>query len=468
MQTELPLRERLIGLDPRSLAVFRVCLGMMLCIDAVDRLRDVGAHYTDAGALPTALSNALIRPGLPFHAGGAELAPLWLALMFLSGIALAAGFWTRAAVFVGWLTTVSIQARNPMVLYGSDWVLRLELWWAFFLPIASLASVDRRQGRAPAPPRTWVTAATFAYTVQIAVLYFSTFVLKTGRTWHDGTAGWYAVQIDAWTGPVGVALREWPALLEVGTYLTLIIEAVGPWLLFSPWRTGRTRALVIACFFCFHLGLEVALQIGWFPWVSMICWLPLIPGEVWDRTRWQLAPAEAPAPTALSRVGDVAALASFALICWWNLATWMPEHLSVPQPLRRWALQLRLDQKWDMYAPNPAQTDGWFIVDLTLEDGSHLDPATGKKPTRKKPADLTGMYGGSRWNKFMHGLWEPGWADKREPYLDWVCRLYNADAAEGARATHAALILVKEKSPAPGEPQNTPEQVRLGALDCAP
>lgn len=468
MPNELPLRERLFGLDPRSLTAFRVCLGLMLCVDAVDRFRDAGALYTDAGALPIGLSNALSRPGLPFHAGGAELAPLWLALLFLSGVALAAGWFTRAAVVVGWLTSVSLQSRNPLVLYGSDFVLRTELWWAFFLPIASVASLDRRAGRSPAPPRTWLTPATFAYTVQIAVLYFATYVLKTGRTWHDGTAGWYAVQIDAWTGPVGVALREWPTLLKAGTYVTLTIEAIGPWLLFLPWRTAYARLLVIACYFCFHLGLELALQIGWFPWVSMICWLPLIPAELWDRTPWQITPSEAPPASWLSRLADAATVASLTLVCWWNLATWMPDQLSVPQPLRRWALNLRLDQKWDMYAPNPAQTDGWFVVDLTLTDDSHVDPATGRKPSRKKPADVPGMYGSSRWNKFMHGLWEPGWADRREPYLDWVCRTYNASQGAEGRATTAALLLMKEKSPAPGQPQNPVEQVRLATRDCAP
>ncbi|HBY80263.1 MAG TPA: hypothetical protein DEG47_25360, partial [Cyanobacteria bacterium UBA11148] len=46
--------EELFGLDLRSLAVFRIGLGLLLIIDLIDRSRDLNAHYTDFGILPRA------------------------------------------------------------------------------------------------------------------------------------------------------------------------------------------------------------------------------------------------------------------------------------------------------------------------------------------------------------------------------------------------------------------------------
>lgn len=460
------LKARLLGLDPRSLTAFRVALGAMLVADAVDRARDAGAHYGANGAVPLRLVFNPNRPMLPFELAGADLAALWLLLLAVAGVALMVGWFSRAAAFVGWLITISLQARDPLVLYGSDVVLRMMLWWAILLPTERLASFDRRAGRAAPPPEVEEGFAPAAYTLQIAILYFATYVLKHGKTWHDGTAGWYAVHIDAWTGPIGVAMRDWPGVLAAGTHITLLIEMIGPFLLFVPRATWAFRLAVIGAFYAFHIGLEVALQIGWFPEISLICWLPLMPAQVWDRLGWRFDPAAPPALGPLHRIGEGLTIASFLTIAWWNVATWMPNYVSVVQPIRKIALITRQDQLWNMYAPNPAMTDGWFQIDATLEDGKHIDLITGKKPTKAKPADVPGLYGGSRWNKFMHGLWEPSWDEHRAPALQWWCRTWNADAPEGQRAVKATLMLIREKSPAPGEEQPAAEPHKLASVDC--
>lgn len=467
MSDEPTTRDRLLGLDPRSLAAFRVALGLLLTVDAIDRFRDAEALYTLGGALPENLSAiGSARPSLPFTIGGTEMAPTWLILMGVLGLVLAAGWQTRLVVVALWVLNISIQARNQAVLYGSDIVLRMMLWWAMFLPLAQVASADRRAGRTTDPPRTVTDLSTAAYTLNIAILYFSTYVLKTGRSWHEGTAGWFAVHMDAYTGPVGVEMRDWPGLLMAGTFATLIAEAIGPLLLFVPRRTWLFRSLVIITFLTFHASLEIALEIGWFPWVSMVCWIPLFPGEWWDRLGWEVPSAPAPARTRLGLARDVVVGASFVLVAWWNVATWMPNHLSVWAPLRKTALMLRLDQHWNMYAPNPSQVDGWFQVDATLDDGSHLDLITGRRPTLKKPKDVPGIYGSLRWNKYMHAIWSPEGERKRLAYLSWWCREYNATATGSERAVELDLVLVREKSPRPGGVEPAPERVAMESVTC--
>jgi hypothetical protein len=47
--------ERAYGLDLRSLALFRICLGALIVGDLIRRARDLRAFYTDFGVLPRAV-----------------------------------------------------------------------------------------------------------------------------------------------------------------------------------------------------------------------------------------------------------------------------------------------------------------------------------------------------------------------------------------------------------------------------
>src|ERR687889_497980 len=44
----------LFGIDLRTLALYRVCLALIIITDLVARARDLTAHYSDAGVLPRA------------------------------------------------------------------------------------------------------------------------------------------------------------------------------------------------------------------------------------------------------------------------------------------------------------------------------------------------------------------------------------------------------------------------------
>ena len=112
----------LISLDLRSLALFRVCLGLILLADLGIRAGDLHPHYTDAGVLRA------------------------------DEIALLVGFYTRAATFLSFVLLLSLHNRNPLVLHGGDSLLRLLLFWSLLLPLGACWSLDRRLGLEPPPP----------------------------------------------------------------------------------------------------------------------------------------------------------------------------------------------------------------------------------------------------------------------------------------------------------------------------
>jgi hypothetical protein len=88
------LRRR-FAVDRRSLAAFRIALGLVLLVDIARRARDSTAFYTDAGVLPRELLGT-VAPGyeaVSLHAlsGGLWLQSLLFALAAAAALALLVG-----------------------------------------------------------------------------------------------------------------------------------------------------------------------------------------------------------------------------------------------------------------------------------------------------------------------------------------------------------------------------------------
>ena len=116
----VPSTVGVFDLDLRSLALFRVALGLVLITDLWIRSYDFTAHYTQDGWLPLeALSHITSRPWqnslFQMHPSGEWAAFLFL-IQGLSSLFFLVGFRTRLANIVCWFLTLHIQARNPMVL----------------------------------------------------------------------------------------------------------------------------------------------------------------------------------------------------------------------------------------------------------------------------------------------------------------------------------------------------------------
>ena len=131
--------EELLGIDLRSLGLFRIALGFIVLIDLVIRATSIEAHYTDAGVVPRAL---VFEYGeqpwfLSFHMLSGGL-PLQIILFLFTGVgalALLTGYRSRIACFLSWALMLSLHVRNPFVNNLGDWILIDLLFWGMFLPI---------------------------------------------------------------------------------------------------------------------------------------------------------------------------------------------------------------------------------------------------------------------------------------------------------------------------------------------
>jgi predicted DCC family thiol-disulfide oxidoreductase YuxK len=285
------LRTRLVepfGIDLRTLALFRVAVGVVLCCDLVNRLDDVRAFYTDAGTLPRdwmVQVNGLWR--LTVHAANGET---WFAVTMLlvelaAAVMLVLGWRARLAAFACFALHASLLNRNSLVLLGGDVLITCLLFWAMFLPVAARCSIDAALARTPPPEdNRYVSPATAGLVLQVMSVYFFSALLKTGADWWpDGTAVDYALQIDGYATPLGHWLRQYWPLTQALSYGVYFLELIGPLLVFSPILNRPLRFTVMVLLMLMHIGFILCLQIAPFPYISLSSLTVLAGGWIWDR-----------------------------------------------------------------------------------------------------------------------------------------------------------------------------------------
>jgi len=120
--------------------------------------------------------------------------------------------------------------------------------------------------------------------MQVVFVYWFTVLYKTGPEWRaDGTAVYYALNVDKMVTPIGQYLLQFPGLLKPLTHAVFWYEVIGPLLLFSPVFTGPIRTLTIVGFALFHLGIASCMKIGIFPYIGTLSMLGLLPPWFWEK-----------------------------------------------------------------------------------------------------------------------------------------------------------------------------------------
>ena len=176
----------LFGIDLRSLAFFRVCLGLVLFADLISRSSDLAVHYTDWGLLPRGvlIDEFLNSWYISVHLISGKL---WVQAVLFTiaacfALSLIVGYRTRLSTVVSWFFLVSLHARNPMVLLVGDNLLRMLLFWSMFVPLGASYSVDAALQTEPEQvPKSVFSAGTFALLAQVVILYVVSALQKVVR-----------------------------------------------------------------------------------------------------------------------------------------------------------------------------------------------------------------------------------------------------------------------------------------------
>jgi hypothetical protein len=306
--------DEFFALDLRSLAVFRIGLGVMLLQEWLNRLVDVRQHYSDVGVLPREAVGNNGPVSLFFLSGSEWWAGALLVLGCVVAVPVLVGWRTQFFTFLSWFLLIGVHARNFAIMQGGDQVMRMLAFWGIFLPLGACYSVDGFR----APPREWrprvLSFGSVAYVIQICLIYWFAAAWKTDPEWRghltladlhplhfaaawktapeDFSAVYLALSLDGFATRLGRWLLNFPELLKALTVGTMVLEIFGPALLFLPIANARMRLVAILSFISFHLGLALTMELGNFPWICCLAWVALLPAWFWDRLEARLRSAK--------------------------------------------------------------------------------------------------------------------------------------------------------------------------------
>jgi len=346
------------------------------------------------------------------------------------------------------------------MLDGSDLVFRLlPLWMTFSDPgarysIDELARTARgeRSGRGFALPLRILE-------LQVAWIITATGLEKiTGTLWPQGLATYYSLQLEhtfarPWANPIATNLT----LAQITSWGTMAVELTFlPLTMLLPTRITRLIAVVLAAGLL--VGIATLMNVGNFPVIMLSALVLFLPAQwvnefvatVTARVRTRLRPgvvaladgaahsaAESlPPPLVMPadarefnrRVGGGA----LVVIAFFALLTAVPAPLEAVRPKGQLLELLRffaLDQRWDMFSPEPARSDGWMRIPATLTDGTTVDLVTNGPVDDSAERYSDPLY--SRWTKINERIASLDYTDYRLEYARSICRFHNLHLGPG-------------------------------------
>lgn len=457
-----PLREFWLGsTDLAPLSLFRILYGIQLFNWIWQLYPDLSAFFTDEGILPR---RALMVTFADRFSLLNVLGEWWQVVIFwVLAIVVAAlltvGWRSRLMSFFAFVVVVSFSFRQPLMLDGSDLVFRFVPLWMMFSDPGARYSLDALARSS----RGELTGHGFALPVrilelQVAWIYLATGLEKmAGTMWPSGIAAYYSLQLEhtfgrAWAKPIATNVF----LAHVISWGTLAFELAFLPLAMVPARVARLIAVAMAA--SLHLGILVLMNVGNFPVIMLSAlvlflpaqWVDELVADVASRFRMRVRPrvvalADGVAHTAahalppaivlpkgirrLDRRVGAGALVALAAVAF---LTAVPSTLDFARPKGPLMGVLRffaLDQRWDMFSPEPARSDGWLKIPATFSTGATLDLVTGGPITDRDERYSDPLY--SRWTKITERIASTAYTDYRLEYGRSICRLHNLRLGRG-------------------------------------
>ncbi len=431
----------LADLDLRSLAFFRMGLGLALIYDAglawdvIDLWPGMQTYY-DGLPMPDWAQRAGDVTTLKLIFGGYAFLALGLLL----------GFHTRFCALALLLVTGVHRSVSQTVDFHDDIIFHA-LFWAQFMDLGRCFSLDGRRGKWVGFGDRWSRIGAFGLMFNVAYIYLSTAIEKDDPAWWpDGTAVYYALSDVALSGTLGRwAVANLPlATFKVLSYQTLLMELLGGLLILSPWRRARYGGLCMLSLL--QVGLWALMRLESFPATMLSLHAALLPTALWARCGFAL-PGLAPVVRPrwhrnlllLFLVGTVLVNMEGR-----RISRLIAAEEPLPYAGARRVYQLRqifhLQARWQMYAPSPPAYTGWWVCVGRTRTGAEIDPITGTKPTFVSPDNAGWPFGGLGSVYWLYEPDEEGYVQEEyTAFIQWKDKRYTP---QNEQLTHFLLFYV--------------------------
>jgi hypothetical protein len=250
--------------SPAPFCLFRILFGLIVLLSFIDCLPSATTLFGVDGVTTQALVNTQqhgYRLGLFYLLPPSTACVLGTMLtLILASITLMLGWHTRFSAFIVWFLLLSFRNRNPYVWNCGDELIQIVSLLILLGPSGAMYSVDawikskettiaeQAQNRVEIQCSPWVQRLV---QIQLCVVYAVSFFCKSGRTWHDGTAVYYAMHIRFFTHYFPPYLFDHLWTCQLFSWSTLAIE----FSLFTLIWVKPCRLFVLAIGVCMHLGM---------------------------------------------------------------------------------------------------------------------------------------------------------------------------------------------------------------------
>lgn len=476
-----PLR-KFFELDTRTLALFRIALGLLCFFDTLRRFPYINLLYTNEGLLSNHF--ALFAAPYPmFSLLFALSTPIEVWIFFLIGalisLSFALGYKTRTSAFLLLLFIMSVTNRNTLLIYGADTVKLNLLVFSQFLPLGVCWSVDARN-RGQNDFYKYSSIITSLLFLQLAVLYFFASVQKNGTTWRDGYGLYYALFQDRIVSSLGIWVRNNAPIgvLRIASDTALYIELLATFFILMPLRTVSFRRFSFYALVLFHISIGSLLNLGVFPVAMFVHLLILISDKElsYIATFFKL-PNDSSSQDHNCCVNGLgfrksafcgaSAMVAFIFVTHIIEGNWIFRGLTnyrAPQWVQSVVNYTSFRQSWSMFAPDAPDHDFQTIWIGELDNGEKIDLLRGI-PAEVKPVE----HGDKVWNQpldavngmlvFEKGIVSPVEIER------WVKeRRGGMKIPEGRTLKRFEIIKIEDRSAKPSENRSQKYDVQTTSL----
>ena len=269
--------------DPTSMCICRVAFGVLIIFyylfisfTWIENYKLLGSHillgYHSQNVSDAFRMNIIhyTQDAIPFY--------MYWWFGFVFSIFFTMGFMTRFSALILFIMQSSIVNQNPMLANGEDYVIRMFLLWAMFMPLGYRFSLDqiiykKKNKQERKQPLIWSTRA---FQINFLLIYaFSVLnkILDDPESWLiNGDAIYLTMTSEVWSHgfwPELTYIYFYGLFSKVATYGTLLVEGLFPILAWFP----KTRLVHVLLLIFFHLCIALLLKGVAFFSIVMVCGL---------------------------------------------------------------------------------------------------------------------------------------------------------------------------------------------------